>query len=120
MLASRIARNKDDIIEVCQTLAAQEGLKVTVTESAKSALIAGLGVFLGGLVAGPMGMAIGKVFVPLSVRFHLTLNNQIRRFCYVYSSGHELKRKVQISSGSSQRNAVRPTIEAETRYRKSS
>ncbi|XP_066249735.1 protein C19orf12 homolog [Euwallacea similis] len=67
MLANHILRNKDDLMEICRILAEQEDLKVTVTESGKGAMMAAAGVFIGGLVAGPIGMAIGGSVTSIAV-----------------------------------------------------
>ncbi|XP_066151441.1 protein C19orf12 homolog [Euwallacea fornicatus] len=67
MLASRVLKNKHDLIEACCILAEQENLKVTITESGKGAMMAGAGVFLGGLVAGPIGMAVGGSVMSMAV-----------------------------------------------------
>lgn len=54
------AQNRENIIEICRVLAEEENLKVTVKEAAKGALYTGMGVFFGAILAGPVGMAIGK------------------------------------------------------------
>lgn len=53
---------QEDLVELCKVLAEQEHLQATVVQSGKGALIAGMGVFIGGLLAGPLGMAIGICF----------------------------------------------------------
>ncbi|KAJ8930536.1 hypothetical protein NQ314_016649 [Rhamnusium bicolor] len=54
--------NSDAIIEVCEVISQQEHLKVTIKQTAKGAVITGLGALSGGLLGGPVGMAIGKIF----------------------------------------------------------
>ena len=49
----------NDILTVITTLCDDEGLKVTVKGSAKGGLIAGATSAVGGLVLGPLGLAIG-------------------------------------------------------------
>lgn len=49
----------NDILTVLTTLCDDEGLKVTVKGSAKGGLIAGATSAVGGLVLGPLGLAIG-------------------------------------------------------------
>lgn len=55
-------QNREPLIEICEALAEQEQLKVTCKLAAKDALIVGLGAFAGALFAGPIGIAIGKMF----------------------------------------------------------
>lgn len=49
------------IVEALSELAEYENLRITVTESAKGALIVGSCAFLGGLVGGPIGLGVGGV-----------------------------------------------------------
>lgn len=51
--------NDQEVINACQQLAAQENLRVCVTESLKGACIAGIGALAGGLLLGPPGLAVG-------------------------------------------------------------
>ncbi|KAG5893126.1 hypothetical protein JTB14_034147 [Gonioctena quinquepunctata] len=51
-------QNKD-VIKVCEVLAEQENLKVTLVGATKGALMTGLGALSGGLLGGPVGLAIG-------------------------------------------------------------
>ncbi|CAG9864244.1 unnamed protein product [Phyllotreta striolata] len=51
--------NNNAIMEMCETLAAQENLRVTVSESLKCGFIGGCGALAGGLLSGPIGVAIG-------------------------------------------------------------
>ncbi|KAJ8962540.1 hypothetical protein NQ318_000932 [Aromia moschata] len=54
-----VSKHKESLIEVCQILAEQQHLQVTVKSAAKSALITGVGAFFGALIAGPIGVAVG-------------------------------------------------------------
>ncbi|XP_030765098.1 protein C19orf12 homolog [Sitophilus oryzae] len=67
MLNTRNDETRKKIIEICQTLAEQQELTVTVTESAKGALITGIGVFVGGILLGPLGMAFGGIVSSVGV-----------------------------------------------------
>jgi len=49
----------NDIMELLRVLSEDRNLRVTVTESGKGALVAGSVAGLGGLVLGPIGLAIG-------------------------------------------------------------
>lgn len=49
------------VIEALSQLSEQENLCITVTESAKGALIVGGFAFVGGLVGGPVGLGIGML-----------------------------------------------------------
>lgn len=50
-----------EVVNVLAQLSEQENLKVTVRESAKGACIVGGTAFAGGLVGGPVGLAVGGV-----------------------------------------------------------
>ncbi|XP_072391877.1 uncharacterized protein [Diabrotica undecimpunctata] len=50
---------RKEILEMCQILAEQEQLKISVKESVKGGIIAGIGAVVGGLLGGPIGLAIG-------------------------------------------------------------
>ena len=49
----------EDILRVITTLGDDENLKITVKQSAKGGLIAGVSCAVGGLIAGPPGLAVG-------------------------------------------------------------
>uniref|UniRef100_H2YNG2 Uncharacterized protein n=1 Tax=Ciona savignyi TaxID=51511 RepID=H2YNG2_CIOSA len=49
----------NDVMQLLVTLAQEENIKVTVTQSLRGGLLAGVGAFAGGLIGGPVGMAIG-------------------------------------------------------------
>lgn len=51
---------QDSIFEICAVLSENENLKVTLQEASKGALLVGLFAFVGGLLGGPVGLAIGK------------------------------------------------------------
>jgi len=51
--------NVQEIMEACEVLARQDNLNVCIQESLKGAAIAGLGSFVGGVLMGPVGIAIG-------------------------------------------------------------
>jgi len=48
------------VMELCIKLSEEEDLKLCVTEATKGALITGVATGVGALVAGPIGMAVGK------------------------------------------------------------
>ena len=50
----------NDLIDILATLCDDENLRVSVKESLKSGLIAGTMTTVGGILAGPAGVAIGK------------------------------------------------------------
>jgi len=49
----------NDIMELLRVLSDEKNLRVTVTESGKGALVAGGVAGIGGLVLGPVGLALG-------------------------------------------------------------
>uniref|UniRef100_A0A8C5PQA0 Chromosome 19 open reading frame 12 n=1 Tax=Leptobrachium leishanense TaxID=445787 RepID=A0A8C5PQA0_9ANUR len=49
----------DDIMSLLCHMSEQQKMKAAVKHSAKGALVAGAGAFLGGLVGGPPGLAVG-------------------------------------------------------------
>ena len=51
--------NTEELLSVAVKLAEERNLQVTITESGKGACIAGGGAFVGGLVGGPLGLAVG-------------------------------------------------------------
>lgn len=53
--------NQDAIISVCKQLAEQQNLRVCISESLKGAAIAGGCAFIGGIIGGPVGLAIGTL-----------------------------------------------------------
>ena len=55
-----MAPRMDDIVRLCCEISAHEQIKVAVKSSAKGAAVAGGGAFVGGLLAGPVGIAVGK------------------------------------------------------------
>lgn len=49
-----------EILRFVSDLSEEENIKVACNESAKGGLITGAAAFIGGLVLGPAGLAIGK------------------------------------------------------------
>ena len=49
----------NDILKIITTLMDDENLQITVKQSAKGGLIAGISCTVGGLIAGPPGLAVG-------------------------------------------------------------
>ena len=49
----------NDILKIVTTLGDDENLQITVKQSAKGGLIAGISCALGGLLGGPPGLAVG-------------------------------------------------------------
>ena len=47
-------------MEACRLIAREDDLKLCVYESMKGAGIAGASAFVGGMILGPVGLAIGK------------------------------------------------------------
>ncbi|XP_061620989.1 protein C19orf12 homolog [Phyllopteryx taeniolatus] len=56
-----MAPRVNDVMRLCCDLSAHEHIKVAVKSSAKGALMAGGSAFVGGLVGGPPGIAVGGV-----------------------------------------------------------
>lgn len=57
-----LMNHRESIFEICTVLSEQENLKVTLEEAGKGALMVGVCTFLGGLLGGPVGIAIGKFY----------------------------------------------------------
>lgn len=51
----------DDIMRLCCEISAQDQIKVAVKSAAQGAAMTGGAAFLGGMVAGPPGLAVGGV-----------------------------------------------------------
>jgi len=49
----------DEVVRIISTLSDDSGLKVTVNESMKGGLITGVVCTLGGMIFGPVGLALG-------------------------------------------------------------
>lgn len=50
----------DDVMKLCCELSANQQIKTAVKHSGKGAMTAGGLAFAGGLVGGPLGIAVGK------------------------------------------------------------
>lgn len=50
----------DDVMKLLVRIASVKGMKAAVTHSGRGALLAGASAFVGGLLAGPPGIAAGK------------------------------------------------------------
>lgn len=55
-----LLQNEEAIFEICAVLSEQENLKVTLKEATKGALKVGFCSFVGALLGGPIGLAIGR------------------------------------------------------------
>lgn len=51
----------DDVMKLCCELSANQQIKSTVKSSGKGAATAGGLAFAGGLIGGPLGIAVGKI-----------------------------------------------------------
>ncbi|ODM99506.1 Protein C19orf12 [Orchesella cincta] len=51
--------NVHEIMEACELLARQDNLNLCIQESLKGATMAGFGSFIGGVLMGPVGIAVG-------------------------------------------------------------
>lgn len=49
----------EEVLNAASMVADQEHMRATVRHSAKGALICGTACFIGGLLAGPVGLAVG-------------------------------------------------------------
>lgn len=64
----------DDVMQLCCEVSASRKMKAAVKSSGKGAAAAGGGAFVGGMVGGPAGIAVGKtmpLFSMQSTNFHL-------------------------------------------------
>ncbi|XP_057707309.1 protein C19orf12 homolog [Corythoichthys intestinalis] len=56
-----MAPRMDDVMRLCCDISAQEQIKVAVRGAGRGALMAGGSAFVGGLLGGPPGIAVGGV-----------------------------------------------------------
>lgn len=59
-LNTEMAARVDDVMRLCCEISAHDQIKVAVKNSTKGALVAGGTAFVGGLLGGPPGIAVGK------------------------------------------------------------
>lgn len=69
-----MSSRKDDIIQLCCEISANKKIKAAVKNIGKGAAAAGSGAFVGGLVGGPAGIAVGKLMI-LHFCNHRTFNH---------------------------------------------
>lgn len=55
-----MAPRMDDVMQLCCDLSANQQIKAAVKNSGKGSAVAGGTAFLGGLLGGPPGIAVGK------------------------------------------------------------
>ena len=55
-----MAPRMDDVMRLCCEISTHNEVKVAVKNSAKGAAVAGGSAFVGGLLGGPPGIAVGK------------------------------------------------------------
>lgn len=55
----KMTNRKDDIMKLCCEISANKKIKAAFKSSAKGAVVAGGGAFVGGLIGGPAGIAVG-------------------------------------------------------------
>lgn len=92
--------NTDEIIKLVAELSTLEELKVTVTESAKGACIVGASAFVGSLMGGPPGLALGKSLTCVFEYLPIILYNRLFIRWNVWISPSNVQRPGQISSSS--------------------
>lgn len=51
----------DDVIRMCCEVSSNQQMKAAVRSSGKGAVVAGGSAFVGGLLLGPVGIAVGKI-----------------------------------------------------------
>lgn len=56
-----MAPRVDDVMRLCCEISGQEQIKVAVKSAAQGAAMAGSAAFVGGMLAGPPGLAVGGV-----------------------------------------------------------
>lgn len=61
--------NTRELMEAVGTLTDREGMKVTLKSSVKGAAVCGTACFVGGLVAGPVGLAVGGTIGAISAGY---------------------------------------------------
>ncbi|XP_010124326.1 PREDICTED: protein C19orf12 homolog, partial [Chlamydotis macqueenii] len=62
----------DDVVQLFCHLSQEKGMKAAVKHSGRGALLAGATAFIGGLVGGPPGIAVGKSVFLLEEEVWLT------------------------------------------------
>lgn len=68
---SKMPPRVDDIMKLCCELSANQQVKTTVKQSGKGAVTAGGLAFAGGLIGGPLGIAVGKYIHAFSTGVNL-------------------------------------------------
>lgn len=63
--------NNREIIKMCEVLAEQENLRVTINESIKCGFYAGCGALVGGIFGGPIGVALGIFLIDWFIQLSL-------------------------------------------------
>lgn len=63
-----MANRKDDIMKLCCEISANKKIKAAFKNSAKGAAVVGGTVFVGGLIGGPAGLAVG-MFMRVFLQF---------------------------------------------------
>ncbi|EAT33085.1 AAEL014657-PA [Aedes aegypti] len=61
--------NTRELMEAVGTLTDKEGMRVTLKSSMKGAAVCGASCFVGGLVAGPVGLAVGGTIGAISAGY---------------------------------------------------
>lgn len=56
----RMSERVGDVMRLCCELSANQQMKTTVKQSGKGAVAAGGLAFAGGLIGGPLGIAVGE------------------------------------------------------------
>ncbi|XP_074516131.1 protein C19orf12 homolog [Sebastes fasciatus] len=57
-----MAPRMDDVMRLCCEISSHDEIKVAVKNSTKGAMVAGGSAFVGGLLGGPPGLAVGGAF----------------------------------------------------------
>lgn len=68
---SKMPPRVDDVMKLCCELSANQQVKTAVKQSGKGAAAAGSLAFAGGLIGGPLGIAVGKSIHALHTTYNL-------------------------------------------------
>lgn len=86
--------NTQELLSAVATLTDKQSMRVTLKSSAKGATVAGSSTFLGGLVAGPVGLFVGGAVGGL-IAYAMT-NNQFKPVSHIIQHDLSVREKEQL------------------------
>lgn len=74
-----MAPRLDDIMRLCCDVSANQQMKAAVQHSTRGAVVAGGTAFVGGLLAGPAGIAVGKKRAWVQMTDHMLTTHMLHK-----------------------------------------